>query len=45
MLLYGFSYNVVDRCICIKFIKEYDVIICFYADDMLIVGINMKGVK
>ena len=40
----GFVYNSSDKCMYSKFIKEYQVIVCLYVDDMLIFGTNMKGV-
>ena len=39
---YGFKYNSVDKCIYSKFINDFDVIICLYVDDMLIISTNIN---
>ena len=39
----GFVHNGADQCMYSKFTKEYGVIACFYVDDILIFGTNMKG--
>ena len=41
----GFSHNSADKCIYSKFTKDYGVIICFYVDDMLIIGTNLEGIR
>ena len=43
ILLDGFVHNGADQCMYSKFTKEYGVIACFYVDDILIFGTNMKG--
>ena len=37
-------HNSSDKCMYSKFTKEYRVIVCLYVDDMLIFGMNMKGI-
>ena len=39
----GFKHNSADKCIYSKFIKDFGVFICFYVDDLLIFGTNMKA--
>ncbi|GKC80047.1 retrovirus-related pol polyprotein from transposon TNT 1-94 [Tanacetum coccineum] len=41
----GFTHNSSDRCIYSKFTKDYGVILCLYADDILIVGTNIEGIN
>nr|GEV06984.1 peroxidase 72 [Tanacetum cinerariifolium] len=38
----GFTHNSSDRCIYSKFTKDYEVILCLYVDDILIVRTNME---
>ena len=40
----GFVHHSFDKCMYSKFTKEYGVIVCLYVDEMLIFGMNMKGV-
>ena len=40
-----FKHNGADICIYSKFTKDYDVIVCLYVDDMLIIGTNIQGVN
>ena len=40
----GFKHNGANKCIYSKFTEDYGVIVYLYVDDMLIFGINMKGV-
>ena len=44
ILEYGFKHNGADKCIYSKFTETFDVIICLYVDDMLIIGTNMDEV-
>jgi len=47
ILLNGFHYNGVDKCMYSKFTKDFGVIVCFYVDDMLIFskGISLLNLK
>uniref|UniRef100_A0A2N9HAT5 Reverse transcriptase Ty1/copia-type domain-containing protein n=1 Tax=Fagus sylvatica TaxID=28930 RepID=A0A2N9HAT5_FAGSY len=40
----GFKHNGADKCVYSKFTSEYGVIVCLYADDMLIFRTKMLGV-
>ncbi|GKD04006.1 retrovirus-related pol polyprotein from transposon TNT 1-94 [Tanacetum coccineum] len=40
-----FTYNLSDRCIYSKFTKDYDVILCLYVYDILIVRTNMEAIN
>jgi len=44
ILLDGFVHSSSNKCMYSKFTKEYGVIVCLYVDDMLIFGMNMKGI-
>ncbi|XP_071928279.1 uncharacterized protein [Coffea arabica] len=44
LLSSGFRYNNADKCIYSKSNSEYNVIICLYVNDMLIVSATLKGV-
>jgi hypothetical protein len=45
ILEYGFKYNSADKCIYSKFTNDFDVIICLYMDDMLIISTNINVVN
>jgi len=47
ILLIGFHYNGVDKCMYSKFTKDFGMIVCFYVDDMLIFskGISLLNLK
>ena len=45
ILEYGFTHNSADKCIYSKFTDSFDVIICLYVDDMLIISTNMHGIN
>jgi hypothetical protein len=47
ILLNGFHYNGVDKCMYSKFTKDFGMIVCFYVDDMLIFskGISLLNLK
>jgi hypothetical protein len=45
ILEYGFKYNSADKCIYSKFTNNFDVIICLYMDDMLIISTNINVVN
>ena len=36
----GFTINECDKCVYVKYINNGYVIVCLYADDMLILGNN-----
>ncbi|WKA10744.1 hypothetical protein VitviT2T_028301 [Vitis vinifera] len=44
ILLDGFRYNNVDKCLYSKTCDDYMVIVCLYVDDMLILSDDMKGI-
>jgi len=41
---FGFQHNSADMCIYSKHTSDYIVVICFYVDDMLIIGTNLEGI-
>ena len=45
IMSFGFKHNTADKCIYMKFTKDYGVIVCLYVDDMLIFGTNMLGIN
>ena len=45
ILSHVFNHNGADRCLYSKFTKDYGVIVCFYVDDMLIIGTNLQGIN
>ena len=45
MISNGFKINEYDKCVYVKNTKKWYVIVCFYADDMLIIGSNNKIIK
>jgi hypothetical protein len=45
ILEYSFKYNNADRCIYPKFTNDFNVIIWFYVDDILIISANMNYVN
>ena len=45
MISNGFKINEYDKCVYVKNTKKWYVIVCFYADDMLIIGSNNEIIK
>lgn len=41
MLFEGFQINIVYKCIYIKQIENYYIILCLYVDDIMICGSNI----
>ena len=45
MLTQGFKINECDRCVHIKNMKNYCILVCLYVDDMVIMGINKDAIN
>jgi hypothetical protein len=45
MLFDGFQTNIVDKCVYIKQIKNDNMILCFYVDDIMIFSSNIQAIN
>jgi len=45
MLFDGFQTNIVYKCVYIKQIKNDNMILCFYVDDIMIFSSNIQAIN